>query len=342
MKKRWFGLLGLVAVLGLPAPAWGQDDMSFDDAGGTGDDMSFDDSGGTGDDMSFDDSGGTGDDMSFDDGSGTGDTGDTGDGGLAGLLGTPPTTTPEETPEEDVLDTAALEEPEIWAVQQSYVLRDGRFELTPYYGISLNDPFVTHNAFGIKLGWYITEVLGLGASFQWYQGLDAESEDNFHIPRSFRLVVPINEYQLAAHLHFSYVPIYGKLTIFNEWIFHWDCFIEGGVGFLYTRPIPVVDPEVRTFDFGIRVAANIGIGARIFLTKFVAIYVQYTDYMYMEKLENLNIAPSETTDQTSAEWGQSRYNPSTWLGESKFTNDMMLLVGASIFFPFTFDYEYPK
>jgi len=327
MMKRWFGLLGLVALLGVPAPAWGQDDMTFDDGSGGGDDMSFDDSGG-------------GDDMSFDDGSG--DTGGDTGGGLAGLLGTTPTSTADEPVEDDVLDTAALEEPEIWAVQQSYVLRDGRFELTPTYGISLNDPFVTHNAFGLKLGWYITEVLGISASFQWYQGLDAESADNFHIPRSFRLVVPINEYQLGANLHFSYVPIYGKLTIFNEWILHWDCFIEGGVGFLYTRPIPVVDPEVRTFDFGIRVAANIGIGARVFLTKFVAIYVQYLDFMYMEKLENLNISPSETTDRTSPEWGQSRYNPDTWLGESKFTNDMMLFVGASIFFPFTFDYEYPK
>lgn len=324
MMKRWFGLLGLAALWGLPAPAWGQDEMTFDDTGG-GDEMTFDDTGG---------------------GEETG--GETG-GDLAGLLGAAPTTTSEEPVEEAVIDTSALPEPEIWAVQQSYVLRDGRFELTPTYGISLNDPFVTHNAFGIKLGWYITEVLGIGASFQWYQGLDAESEDNFHIPRSFRLVVPINEYQLGANLHFSYVPIYGKLTIFNEWIFHWDCFIEGGVGFLYTRPIPVVDPEVRTFDFGIRVAANIGIGARIFITKFVAVYIQYLDFMYMERLENLAIAPSETTDQNDNDcedangcWATSRYNDSTWLGESKFTNDMMLFVGASIFFPFTFDYEYPK
>lgn len=101
-------------------------------------------------------------------------------------------------------------------------------------------------------------------------------------------------------------------------------------------------PEVRTFNFGIRVAANIGIGARIFITKFVAIFIQYLDFMYMEKLENLNIAPMDTTDRTSGDWPSSRYNPDTWLGESKFTNDMMLFVGASIFFPFTFSYEYPK
>ena len=330
MMKRWLGLLGLATLWGLPASARGQDEMTFGEETGGGDEMTFEDTGGG------------------EAGGGEAGGGEAG-GELAGLLGPAPTTPTEEPVEEAVIDTSALAEPEIWAVQQSYVLRDGRFELTPTYGISLNDPFVTHNAFAIKLGWYITEVLGIGASFQWYQGLDVESEDNFHIPRSFRLVVPINEYQWGANLHFSYVPIYGKLTIFNEWIFHWDCFVEGGVGLLYTRPIPVVDPEVRTFDFGIRVAANIGIGGRIFITKFVGIYLQYVDFMYMEKLENLAIAPFETVDRNDHDcsdangcWDQSRYNDSTWLGESKFTNDMMLFVGASIFFPFTFDYEYPK
>jgi len=337
MKKRWFGLLGLLVLAVLPSRAWGQDSMSFGEGEGQGD---------QGDTMSFGEGegegGGEGDSMSFGEGEGEGGTEGGSGSGLAGLLGPSTTTTSAETQEEAVIDTANLEEPDIWAVQQSYVLRDGRFELTPSYGISMNDPFVTHNAFGVSLGWYITEVLGISASFQWYQGLDAESNENFHIPRSFRLVVPINEYQMGANLHFQYVPIYGKLTIFNEWIFHWDVFIMGGVGMLFTRPIPVVDPEVRMFDFGIRVCANIGIGARIFLTRFVAIFAQYIDYMYMEKLENLNIAPDEVTSDTDPRWATSRYNPSTWLGESKFTNDMMFHIGVSIFFPFTFDYEYPK
>ncbi|MBI5486753.1 MAG: outer membrane beta-barrel domain-containing protein [Deltaproteobacteria bacterium] len=333
MKKRWFGLHGLLVLALLPSRAVGQDEMTFGPDEGSGDAMTF----GEGDE-------GGGDAMTF----GEGDEGGGEGGGLAGLMGPSTTSTLAAEPEEALIDTSALPDPDIWAVQQSYMLRDGRFELTPTYGTSMNDPLVTHNAFGLSLGWYITEVLGISASFQWYQGLGAESTDSFHIARSFRLVVPINEYQMGANLHFQYVPIYGKLTIFNKWIFHWDVFVMGGVGMLFTRPIPVVDPEVRTFDFGIRVAANIGIGARVFLTKYVAIFIQYLDYMYMEKLEALDIAESETTDQTDTDctdgncWDRSRYNSGTWLGDSKFTNDMMLHVGASIFFPFTFDYEFPK
>lgn len=301
-RERW-NLLLVIAVLGLPASAAAQDVMSFDEP----------------------DTGG--------------DT-----GGLAGLLGPAPTAgesliQPEAAP-------AALPEPEIWAVQQAHVLRDGRFELTPYYGISLNDPFVTHNAFGLSLGWYITEVLGLSASFQWYQGLEVESRDNFHIARSFRVVVPINEYQWGFNLHFSYVPIYAKLTIFNKWIFHWDTFIVGGVGGLFTRPIPVVDPEARTFDYGLRVTANIGIGGRIFVTKFVAVFIELMDYIYMEKIESLrttfDVEDPRPMPDDPARWGRSRFNPDNWLGESRITNNVMLQAGVSIFFPFTFEYRYPK
>jgi len=300
----WF----VVPLLAVPSAAFGQDEMSFDEA-------APEDQG----------SGGTGGDLS----------------GLSGILGAATGPAVQEA-EPEVVDTSSLPDPDIWAVQQSYVLRDGRFELTPTYGVSLNDPYVTHNCFGLALGWYITEVLGLSASFQWYQGLESESIDNFHIARSFRLVVPINEYQWGFNLHFAYVPIYGKLTIFNEWIFHWDVFVVGGVGGLFTRPIPVVDPEARTFDFGIRVAANIGLGGRIFLTKFVAIFVELMDYIYMEKIERLSIAPGESTTSAGADWGQSRFNPATWLGDSKLTNNVMFQVGVSIFFPFTFDYDYPK
>lgn len=300
--KRFLLPVSCAALLALPASAWGQEEMVFDDLP---------------------------EETPSDD--------------LADLLG--PRPEPTEDPTEELMDTAALKEPEIWAVQQAYVLRDGRFELTPTYGVSLNDPFVTHNAFGLKFGWYITEVLGIAASFQWYHWLQVESDDNFYIPRSFRLVVPINEYQFGVNLHFSYVPLYGKLAIFRKWIFHWDCFVEGGVGLLHTRPIPVVDPDVRTFDFAIQVAANVGIGVRIFLTKFVAIYAQFVDFIYLEQLESRTVAPEEgdpLPDGRRQERAGSRTDPKTWLGKSVFTNHMALFVGASIFFPFTFEYKYPK
>jgi outer membrane beta-barrel protein len=221
---------------------------------------------------------------------------------------------------------------EIYAVQRMYVVRNGRFELAPSIAFTTNDQFVTHDALAVALNYWVSNVLAVGASFLWYQGLESESDLNFSVRRSTRLAVPITEYQLGAHLNFTYVPIYGKFAMFNDSIFQWDSYLVGGVGMMRTRPVAVVDPAVRTFDFDWRVAFNVGIGLRVFVTRYFAIFGELRDYMYLEKLENLNV-----------ELGANRENMGTWTDQNAtLTNNVMAHVGITLFFPFTFEYRYPK
>jgi outer membrane beta-barrel protein len=219
----------------------------------------------------------------------------------------------------------------IYAVQRMYVLRNGRFELAPSLSDTFNDQYVTHPAVGAALNYWITNVLAVGVNVLWYQGIESESKLNFAIRRSTRLAVPITDYQLGAHLNFTYVPIYGKFEMFNDAIFQWDSYLVGGVGMLRTRPVAVIDPAVRTFDFDWRVAFNAGIGLRVFVTKWLSVFGELRDYLYMEKLENLQVSLS------------ARGQPSTWIDQnSKLTNNVTVALGFSMFFPFTFDYSYPK
>jgi outer membrane beta-barrel protein len=219
----------------------------------------------------------------------------------------------------------------IYAVQRMYVLRNGRFELAPSLGSTFNDQYVSHPSVGAALNYWITNVLAVGVNFNWYQGLETESKLDFSIRRSTRLAVPITEYQLGAHLNFTYVPIYGKFEMFNDAIFQWDGYLVGGVGVLRTRPVAVIDPAVRTFDFDWRVAFNAGIGLRVFVTKWLSIFGELRDYLYMEKLENLQVSLSQ------------REVPSTWIDpNSHLTNNVTVQLGFTMFFPFTFDYSYPK
>jgi outer membrane beta-barrel protein len=220
----------------------------------------------------------------------------------------------------------------IYAVQRMYVLRTGRFELAPSYSQTFNDQYVSHPALAAGLNYWITNVLAVGANFLWYQGLETDSDLNFTIRRSTRLAVPVTEYQLGAHLNFTYVPIYGKFEMFNDSIFQWDAYLVGGVGVLRTRPVPVIDPAVRTFDFGWRVAFNAGIGLRVFVTRWLTVFGELRDYLYMEKLENLEVA-----------LGKVREDQSTWIdSNSTLTNNVTVSLGFTMFFPFTFEYSYPK
>jgi outer membrane beta-barrel protein len=222
-------------------------------------------------------------------------------------------------------------EEEIYAVQQIFALRINRLELAPSLAFTVNDPFVSHTAIGVALNYWWTNVLAVGANFLWYQGLQNNSDLNFFVRRSTRLAVPITEWQMGAHLNFTFVPLYGKFSMFNEFIFQWDAYVVGGVGLMRTRPIPVIDEAVREFDFGNRVAFNAGIGIRIFVSRFLSIFTEIRDYIYLEKLENREVA-----------LGDARTDPDTWLSGNELTNNVSVQVGFTVFFPFTFEYKLPK
>jgi outer membrane beta-barrel protein len=240
----------------------------------------------------------------------------------------------DEEPSEDVAIEEPTEPPEIWAVQRIWAKKDGRFEVFPSWGISMNDPYVSHQAAAVAFNYYITEVLAVGLNFLWYGNLNRQQDLNFQITRSFRVLIPINEYLLGFNLNFAYTPLYGKFSVFRKFIFNWDVWITGGVGMMWTRPIPVIDVEYRKFDWDWRFAGNLGIGLRIFLTRYLAIATELRDYMYMEKLEN-------TTPPSS--WSiEERLDKKNWIKASQFTNNVMWHFGICLYFPFNVTYKYEK
>lgn len=221
----------------------------------------------------------------------------------------------------------------IWAVQRIYALRARRVDLQPSFGVSLNDPYMQHQSISLAASYYITEVLAVGVSFNFYRWLEAERNLNFELSRATHQRVPINEYFWGGQLNFTYVPMYGKFAMFKEWILHWDVWVIGGGGFIFTRPRPKIDPDYRDFDFTMKFCFNVGIGGRLFLSRFLAIYVELRDYIYPEELESLETSSNE-------EW---RKDDSNWLDDDyKLTNNVTLHVGVSLFIPFVFEYKLPK
>lgn len=231
---------------------------------------------------------------------------------------------------------------EIYAVQQIYALRLNRLELAPNVGFTLNDPYVNHPSVGASINYWWTNVLAIGANFNWYQGLEGESDLNFFVRRSTRVAIPITEYQFGANLNFTYVPLYGKFMAFDDFIFQWDAYIVGGAGVMRTRPVAVVDPEVRQFDFGFKLAFNVGVGIRVFLTKWLALYGELRNYAFFETLENVDVAVPRVNTDGSCPSG-ARCDPGTWEDDSvSFENNVTAHLGITIFIPFEFDYRLPK
>lgn len=218
----------------------------------------------------------------------------------------------------------------IYAVQQIFALRVRRFEVNPYWGFTFNDQFVQHPGPGLAINYYITNVLAIGINGNYYRWFNVDSEFNAQVRRSARVAVPLNEYEWSAALNFTYVPAYGKFAGFGDFIFHYDAYLVGGVGGISTRPIPVIDPDNRNFDYEPKIAFNAGIGLRVFLNRWFAVMLEMRDYVYNEKLENLTINVRDPAAE------------STWIDQQKLTNNVQAQVGVSIFLPFSFKYRLPK
>jgi outer membrane beta-barrel protein len=222
---------------------------------------------------------------------------------------------------------------EIYAVQQQYVIKAQRFEIMPYFEFTLNDQFVSHNAPGLALNYYITQVLAVGVNGNWYDGLNADSDFNFQNRRAARIATPLNIYQFSADLNFTYVPMYGKFAGFGDFIFHYDVYVDGGVGLIRTKPLSIIDPDNRKFsDWNNLVNFDVGIGLRIFFNRWVAAVLEIRDLIYSEKIESLNPAP-----------GVKAADPATWYDNgTHITNNVQMQVGLSFLLPTSFEYRLPK
>ena len=225
---------------------------------------------------------------------------------------------------------------EVYAVQQIYALRYHRLEIKPYWGVSLNDQFVSHPGPGLDINFYITNVLAIGLNGNFYGGLNQDSDFNFEVRRSARVASPLNEYREGANFNFTYVPVYGKFAGFSKFIFHYDAYVVGGVGFIDTRPIAVIDPDNRDFQFKPKLDFDVGIGLRIFFNRWFAMNLEVRDYIYDEQLENTCVAGTSCNPSGSAT------DQSTWYGASSITNNVQAQLGVSVFLPFSWEYRLPK
>ena len=226
----------------------------------------------------------------------------------------------------------------MYAVQQIYALRYHRFEVNPYFGLTMNDQFVSHNGPGLSLNFYITNVLAIGVNGNFYQGLNSVSGFNLQTSRAARVGEPITEYQWNANANVTFVPAYGKFAGFGDFIFHYDVFVLAGVGAISTRPIAVIDPDNRTFTFKPKIDGHIGGGLRIFFNRWLAATLEVSDYIFLDKLENPTIAPFLDAQQKP-----NAQHPDTWQDPGNYiTNNVQVQLGLSVFLPFTWEYRLPK
>jgi outer membrane beta-barrel protein len=194
----------------------------------------------------------------------------------------------------------------IRAVSRRTFLKADRFELTPGFGFSTNDPFFRAWAVGARGAYHFSEEFaldfgGAGSVFQEQQDifrvLNVDPDD---------LAADVKD-KLAATSLLAYVdagvtfsPFYGKVALASELVGHFDVFVSGGLAAIFDTAPELVHPGLE-----------LGIGGRLYLNRFLALRADVRNYLY----------------------------PANSAGNLVLGNLLLLNFGVAIYFPLEFDYQ---
>lgn len=210
---------------------------------------------------------------------------------------------------------------DIVTVVRKPFLKTGRVELSPLFGITMNDNIIQHLQGGVQANYYLTDVLSVGGEFAAYVKNLREPYDL--VAFQARRLPAVNKYTWSGALNFGYVPIYGKFAVLDQYLVHWESYLTAGVGMTQSEVLPR-DPALQPFT-NLLITPNVGASMRFFLTKFLTVTVGVRDYVFVDKFE----APGRT--ELSGDVAKES-------AESALINHVMFQAAVSLWLPMSFEY----
>lgn len=255
------------------------------------------------------------------------------------------------TPTDDVKLKGEKRWEDIAVLPRRYTLKAKRVEIAPTYFFSLNNPLIRQHAVGGQINVFLSEALWLGVEGQYYFPQQSnDSTGTYFLTGAQNKVLPaINKNVFSALLDFGYVPAYGKFALFNRAIVHWEGYVTLGVGAFMSQVIPV-KPSDPSFS-NISAIFNVGIGTRLFLTRWMALNAFLKLYGQPDTFEpvanasyNRDTAGACKDFYTGLKAGTEEFENAYAScrkanGSTTLSLDVVFGLGLSFFLPPKFDYK---
>lgn len=140
----------------------------------------------------------------------------------------------------------------------------GRVELTPAAGLALDAPFNDLYTAGGGVAYHINEMFAVGIQGEYYFSSSSQPD----ITGGGNPTADFNHQKYSSRLELIWTPIYGKLNLFAEEVFHFDTFLSGGAGYM-------------GFDRdGGSVVGTIALGQHYYLNEWMALRIDIRDQIY--------------------------------------------------------------
>jgi hypothetical protein len=131
------------------------------------------------------------------------------------------------------------------AVMRMRVYREGRFQLQPHVAMTLQDEFTRAVLVGAQLNFHLTDWLGIGgwggfAAAQLQTSLTDEvaqrgatnERNKLSLPSNEGFPNQIGEIKYVAAVQATFIPLRGKLGLFEKLFVDTDFYIFGGAAFV--------------------------------------------------------------------------------------------------------------
>ncbi|MFT4703009.1 MAG: outer membrane beta-barrel protein [Bradymonadia bacterium] len=190
----------------------------------------------------------------------------------------------------------------ITVIQPKPVLRRGRLQLSPRFGIQINDAVVRQWAIGGTLRVNATEQWSVASTFEW---MDFNNAVGGVTPRYEEVIsatsgVPdVGFMDWVGTFEVGYVPLYGKGVLFNRAVVFWDLYLSGG-------------PAIVSASDEIRVGGVLAVGVNLYFNRWIGLQTEFRD--------RIARIPSGDSD--------------------RMTNVLTSSIGLTLFLPPSFRYRY--
>jgi outer membrane beta-barrel protein len=155
------------------------------------------------------------------------------------------------------------------SVQRKVFVKKDRFEIFPYFGLDLNDPFYQHFIVGGSVGYHLVDSLALEARGGAVIGTIKQNTLTIARQQAGAVIENPPEFKGHADLDLTWAPFYGKISVLGEAIVHFDTYLTAGPGIFVT-------------DLGVAPAVNFGLGQRYFLTDWLVARFEVRNYVFAE------------------------------------------------------------
>jgi outer membrane beta-barrel protein len=193
------------------------------------------------------------------------------------------------------------------AVRKRLLLREGRFEVSPSFGFTLNDAYRRNALFGVKLDYHIKDNWAVGTSLLMGVSFDSALAEQLNAKRQSRVNEgSFSDVGLLGSLDLTYTPLFGKVAFMGRKVLNYDFQISVGGG--------VANLSGSTEIEGLVPVAVAGAGLRVFTDKWMAVNIQVRDYLYSSALNA--VADANTDEQATRAETEVRNNFTFTLGYS--------------------------